>query len=47
MPPWLPPLLRRIRALAGTTVYVKVTLRAECVVVSFHEDEGQSDEEGS
>jgi len=28
-------------------VYLKVMLRAECLVVSFHEDEGESDEEPS
>jgi hypothetical protein len=33
--------------LAGTTVYLKLTLRAEWLVVSFHEDEGESDEEQS
>jgi hypothetical protein len=26
-------------------VYVKIVLRADCVVVSFHEDEGTRDEE--
>lgn len=31
----------------GTVVYLKVMLRAECLVVSFHEDEGESDEEPS
>ena len=30
---------------AGTVVYLKLVLRAECLVVSFHEDEGESDEE--
>jgi hypothetical protein len=29
---------------AGTLVYLKLILRAECVVVSFHEDEGEGDE---
>src|SRR5664279_1234952 len=32
-------------AVAGTVVYLKVTLRTECLVVSFHEDEGDGDEE--
>ena len=31
----------------GMVVYLKVMLRAECLVVSFHEDEGESDEEPS
>ena len=26
-------------SVAGTTVYLKLILRAECLVVSFHEDE--------
>lgn len=30
---------------AGTLVYLKLVVRAECVVVSFHEDEGEADEE--
>ena len=30
---------------AGTVVYLKLVVRAECVVVSFHEDEGETDEE--
>ena len=30
---------------AGASVYLKLVLRAECVVVSFHEDGGQADEE--
>jgi hypothetical protein len=30
---------------AGTVVYMKLLLRAECLVVSFHEDEGEPDEE--
>ena len=34
-------------SLAGTIVYLKLILRAECLVVSFHEDEGESDEEQS
>ena len=32
-------------SVAGTLVYLKLVLRAECVVVSFHEDEGEVDEE--
>jgi hypothetical protein len=32
---------------AGTVVYLKLILRAECVVISFHEDEGEDDEERS
>ena len=28
----------------GTEVYLKLILRAECVVISFHEDEGEDDE---
>jgi hypothetical protein len=34
-------------SVAGTLVYLKLILRAECVVVSFHEDEGEGDEEQS
>jgi Motility quorum-sensing regulator, toxin of MqsA len=34
-------------SIAGTVVYLKLVLRAECLVVSFHEDEGESDEEPS
>ena len=34
-------------SLAGMLVYLKLVLRAECVVVSFHEDEGECDEERS
>jgi hypothetical protein len=34
-------------SVASTTVYVKLILRAEGLVVSFHEDEGESDEEQS
>jgi len=30
---------------AGVTFYVKLILRAHCVVVSFHEDEGDGHEE--
>jgi hypothetical protein len=29
----------------GIAIYVKVILRADCVVISFHEDEDQIDEE--
>ena len=32
-------------SVAGTVVYLKLVLTAECVVVSFHEDEGKGDEE--
>ncbi len=32
-------------ALAGTVVYLKLVVRTACVVISFHEDEGESDEE--
>lgn len=31
-------------AFAGTIVYLKLVVRASCVVVSFHEDEGEADE---
>jgi hypothetical protein len=31
--------------LAGAPVYVKVVLRNDCIVVSFHEDEGGGHEE--
>ncbi|SRR6266478_2418257 len=31
--------------LAGTVLYVKLILRNDCVVISFHEDEGKSHEE--
>ena len=34
-------------SVAGTVVYLKLVLRADCLVVSFHEDEGESDEEPS
>jgi hypothetical protein len=34
-------------AVAGTVVYLKLVLRAECLVVSFHDDEGELDEEPS
>lgn len=30
---------------AGTLVYTKLILRSDCLVVSFHEDEGGGDEE--
>ena len=32
-------------AVAGTVVYLKLVVRTACVVVSFHEDEGEADEE--
>jgi hypothetical protein len=32
-------------SLAGTILYVKVILRNDCIVVSFHEDEGAGHEE--
>lgn len=32
---------------AGRSVYLKLILRADCLVVSFHEDEGEFDEEQS
>ncbi|SRR5712691_2043028 len=31
--------------LAGTVLYVKLVLRNDCIVVSFHEDEGGGHEE--
>jgi hypothetical protein len=31
--------------LADARLYVKVILRSDCIVVSFHEDEGESHEE--
>jgi hypothetical protein len=31
--------------LAGAVLYVKIILRNECIVVSFHEDEGEGHEE--
>lgn len=34
-------------SVAGTLVYLKLILRADCVVVSFHDDEGEADEERS
>jgi hypothetical protein len=30
---------------AGDVIYVKLILRNDCIVVSFHEDEGDRDEE--
>jgi hypothetical protein len=30
---------------AGTPVYLKLVLREGCLIVSFHEDEGDPDEE--
>jgi hypothetical protein len=30
---------------SGTVSYVKLIVRSECVVISFHEDEGDADEE--
>lgn len=30
--------------LAGTTLYVKIILRRDCIVVSFHDDRGDCDE---
>jgi hypothetical protein len=32
-------------AVAGIVVYLKLIVRVDCVVVSFHEDEGEIDEE--
>lgn len=32
-------------SLAGMILYVKVILRSDCIVVSFHEDNGGSREE--
>ncbi len=31
--------------LSGTELYVKLILRNNCVLISFHEDEGENDEE--
>jgi hypothetical protein len=31
----------------GIDLYVKVLLRRDCLVISFHEDEGSDEEEGS
>jgi hypothetical protein len=33
--------------LAGTVLYVKLILRDDCVLLSFHEDEGEGHEEGT
>lgn len=30
---------------AGTVLYPKLIVRADCVVISFHDDEGDSDED--
>ena len=30
---------------AGVMVYVKLVIRGECVVISFHEEEGESNED--
>jgi hypothetical protein len=32
-------------AVADTVVYLKLVVRTACVVVSFHEDEGEANEE--
>jgi hypothetical protein len=32
-------------SVAGTVVYLKLLVRTACVVVSFHEDESETDEE--
>lgn len=32
---------------AGTVLYLKLIVRADCVVISFHEDEGGGDEDAS
>ena len=53
MPRWLPKALTSIRELvvarkpllAGTVLYIKLILRNDCIVVSFHEDEGGGHEE--
>ena len=34
-------------AVGGEVLYVKLILRSDCVVVSFHEDEGDGHEEDS
>lgn len=31
--------------LGGTVLYVKIILRSDCMVISFHEDEGGGHEE--
>jgi len=33
--------------IAGAVVYLKLVVRSECLVVSFHEDEDESDQEQS
>ena len=33
-------------AVEGRIIYVKIVLREDCVIVSFHEDEAVDDEEG-
>jgi hypothetical protein len=32
-------------SVGGIVVYVKVVLRSDCVVISFHEEEDHSDED--
>jgi hypothetical protein len=32
---------------SGNVLYVKLILRSSCVVISFHEDDGHSHEEGA
>jgi hypothetical protein len=32
-------------SIGGIVVYVKVVLRADCVVISFHEEEGSDEDE--
>lgn len=32
-------------SLAGTVLYLKVVLRVDCVVISFHQDEGGHEED--
>ncbi|HWR21783.1 MAG TPA: type II toxin-antitoxin system MqsR family toxin [Verrucomicrobiae bacterium] len=32
-------------SVGGVAVYVKVVLRADCIVISFHEEEGHIDED--
>jgi hypothetical protein len=34
-------------SLSGLELYIKLILRGNCVLISFHEDEGESDEEDS
>jgi hypothetical protein len=34
-------------SVAGMLVYLKLVLRADCLVVSFHEDEGETNEDRS